>query len=431
MAPVFVEFVKFVAAFTHLSNPAGWSKIVSMTRLQAFLCAAALAILIFLAPTGVPAQENGETGSSDSTTGNSTNGALSPTMNLDSFKEIRPRQSQSTIVGIAMLDDGSVAPMGTIIVSDCAGKRTKEAIVDESGRFKFQSGANSDSLAEANDGSFLSSVDASQSLSSSSPIFPDEDLIRTVRPQSCELRAQLDGHRSNSVPLPLFKDRETHEIGTIVLCPASKISGSAVSATDQAAPKDARKALERADKEYQKKNPDEAAKYLQIAVKDYSGYASAWFRLGQIHIESYQLAEARNAFSKAIDADTKYVSPLVELARLEAGESNWYKAAELTERALDLNPLDFPDAYYIHALASMNLNRIDAAERSARKLVPLDALPRWPEVHMILADILREKQDVSGEMAELQTYLKHAPESFTRDEAISRLRDLENEKQQQ
>jgi hypothetical protein len=403
---------------------------VSMTSLQRFSCTTAVAILILAASMSVRAQDNEETQSADGTTVNSAD-SISPTMNLDSFKEIQPRQLQPTIIGTAMLDDGSVAPAGAVIISRCGSKSTKEVTVGKDGTFRFQLGADNDVLAESNGDIYGNLVDASQSNLSTSGSFPDEDLMKTVRSPTCELSAQLEGYHSTSIPLPRFRNEQIHEIGPIVLCLASKIAGSAVSATDQSASKDARKAFERADREYQKGNLEEAEKYLQIAVKDYSGYASAWFRLGQIHIEFYRVAEARNAFAKAIEADAKYVSPLVELGRLEAGESNWRRAAELAERALDLNPLDFPDVYYIHALASMHLNNADAAERSARMLVRLDPLPRWPEIHMILADILHERQDASGEMAELQTYLKQAPESFTRDEAISRLRDLENERQPQ
>ena len=317
--------------------------------------------------------------------------------------------------------------MGTVIVSDCAGEATKEAIVNSSGEFKFQLGADNDSLEGTSDGNYSGRADASQSLPSSSSLFPEKSLMKSARPIGCEVRAQLPKYRSNSVPLPPFQGMEILDVGSIVLYPASRILGSTVSVTDQAAPKDARKAFERAEKAYQKKNLVEAEKYLQIALKDYSRFASAWFRMGQIHIEFHRVNEARNAFSKAMEADSKYISPVMELARLEAGESDWPRAAELTELVLDLDPLDFPEAYYIHALASMHLSKTDAAERSARKLVPLDPQHRRPEVHLILAGILHERKDVSGEVAELQTYLKYAPESFSRDEVISRLRDLEKE----
>ena len=100
--------------------------------------------------------------------------------------------------------------------------------------------------------------------------------------------------------------------------------------------------------------------------------------------------------------------------------------ADLTDRALALDPLDFPEVYFLNALAHYNLNNLEVAERSARKEQRLDVRHRIPQVHLILANILTRKHDIAGSTEEMRSYLKFAPTAADADEVRSRLQ--ENEK---
>ncbi len=112
-----------------------------------------------------------------------------------------------------------------------------------------------------------------------------------------------------------------------------------------------------------------------------------------------------------MEVDHNYVGPYIHLARLAAVEQKWQVAVELSDRAIDLDPVDFVDAYYLNAAANFYLNRLDAAERSGRKTEQMDPLHRIPQVHLILADILQRKQDAAGAVEQLQRYLAAAPDS--------------------
>jgi tetratricopeptide (TPR) repeat protein len=168
-----------------------------------------------------------------------------------------------------------------------------------------------------------------------------------------------------------------------------------------------------------------AEKNPQAAVEIYPAYAAAWFTLGRVYQQQQRTEDARLAFTKARDADSSYVLPYVELARLAALEKKWEEVADLTDRALALNPLDIPDGFFLNSLAYYNLKNLDAAERSARKAQRLDSLHRLPLGHLILARILQQKQDFAGEAEQLQYYLKYAPQAANAGQIRARLQELE------
>ncbi len=183
--------------------------------------------------------------------------------------------------------------------------------------------------------------------------------------------------------------------------------------------------MERGDKALRKAKIGEAETSFRDAVSIYPGYASAWFALGRIYEAQNRTQDARLAFSRAQEADPNFVFPYVELARLAAMEKNWQQAADLTNRAIALNPLDIPDGFFLNSLANYNLKNFDAAETSARKAQRLDSVHRFPLGHLILASILRQKQDLSGEAEQLRSYLKYAPQSTNAGQVQARLAELE------
>lgn len=65
-------------------------------------------------------------------------------------------------------------------------------------------------------------------------------------------------------------------------------------------------------------------------------------------------------------------------------------------------------ANFIQAAANFGLNRLDAAEESAREAAKTPH-ENIPQLHVLLADILLQKRDYSNAAAELRAYLKEAP----------------------
>jgi tetratricopeptide (TPR) repeat protein len=197
------------------------------------------------------------------------------------------------------------------------------------------------------------------------------------------------------------------------------------SLTSLSAPKNARKAFERGEKALEHSNYEEAEKNLSAAVAAYSKYAAAWFSLGQTYQRLQRTAEARDAYGKALEADGNFVGPYIGLAHVAAVEQKWQEAADLSERGLTLDPLDYPEGFYFNAVANYNLDKLENAERSARKAQRLDPLHHVPGAHLILAYILERKKDLAGELEQLRLYLKYAPEGTNTARARTRLDELE------
>ena len=241
----------------------------------------------------------------------------------------------------------------------------------------------------------------------------------------CEIRANLAGYRSSRVTLNGTHTMGQIDAGTILLVPIEKMRGTLVSATDLAAPKSAKKSLERAQNAFRKNKMDEAEKHLKTALESYPSYAAAWAGLGQVYEAARRAPEARKAYESAIAADDRYVHPYIALARLATIEQKWQEAADLTDRALQLDPVDFPEGYFFNSVAHYHLNNFDAAERSARRAQRLDPQHSIPQSYIVMANILEQRKDAAGAAEQLRAYLMIAPQSPYAPQARTRLVRLE------
>ncbi len=333
--------------------------------------------------------------------------------------------------GKVVMDDGTPPPDSVTIERVCNGIARPEGYTDSKGRFSFQLGQN---LGVFQDASVSSQADpgfGGRGMGSSSRQsglgFPGNNRGISERElMGCELRASLPGFRSEIVNLSGRRVMDNPDVGTIVMRRLGNVEGLTISATSALAPKDARKAFDKGRKAIEKKKWEEAGKELNKAVKTYPKYAAAWFYLGLVHEQNKNIAEARQAYAQALEADAKYVNPYLQLADIAAREQNWQEAADTTDRLLKLNPFDFPRAYLINAVANLNLQKIDAAEASAREAVKLDTSHRIPQVSHVLGVILAQKRDYPGALAQMRAYLEHAPKAGNAQQVREQITQIEN-----
>jgi tetratricopeptide (TPR) repeat protein len=225
----------------------------------------------------------------------------------------------------------------------------------------------------------------------------------------CELRAVLPGYRSEPLMLAGRRFMDNPDVGTIIMRPLSNVEGTTISMTSLMAPKDAKKAYEKGLQAARKKKWGDALPHLEKSVALYPKYAAAWYELGAVHEQSERLAEARKAYEQSLAADAKYVNPYMRLAAMAAMERKWQEVADTTDRVLKLNPVDFPNAFFYNAVANYNLQKVDAAEKSAREAVKLDTQHRLPRANHLLGIILADKRDFAGAREQMSNYLKFAP----------------------
>jgi len=334
--------------------------------------------------------------------------------------------------GKVMLEDGTPPPEPVVIERVCNGNPRPEGYTDSKGRFSFQLGQNQHVMADASVPSGPDAFDTSGGFgqpgrSGNSPFggmgggrqINERDLM------GCELRASLPGYRSEIVNLAGRRMLDNPDVGTIILRRIAGVEGFTTSMTTVNAPKDARKAFEKSRDLLKKKKVAEAQKELEKAVGLYPNYAVAWFELGRLHEGSARPAEAKEAYSKAVAADSRYVNPYLQLAVLAAGEQKWEEVATHSARVIKLNPVDFPQAFFYHSVASYNLQKYDEAEKSAQEAVKLDTRHRMPKAQHLLGMLLAMKDDYKGAAEHMRGYLQYAPQAQDADVVRKQLSEVE------
>jgi Tfp pilus assembly protein PilF len=334
------------------------------------------------------------------------------------------------IEGTVITDDGSAPPFGTVIERDCGTIVTREILVNSNGSFSFVVGNGNKASGLFADASENNYEDAEQNIPSEWSS-GNGDWFRILNRSSdisgCVIRAKYPGYRSTAVQLGIDHRLRLIEVGTLILYPISGIKGNSVSITNLKAPKKAKNALGKGMEAFEKNNLPNAEKYYRSALALYPEYSEAWVELGWLFQKEKRYDEARNAYLSAAHADGSYISPYVRLAQLEAMEQNWEKSIEYSNKVLSLDPVSYPQAYFLSGLAYYNLNRLDDAENSIRKGIRMDVSHQLPKMQLVLANILTRRKDPPGAVESMRTYLKLAPYAPDADRIRSLIKKHEQE----
>lgn len=141
--------------------------------------------------------------------------------------------------------------------------------------------------------------------------------------------------------------------------------------------------------------------------------------------EQKHLDQARKAYGQAQNADSRFLKPYRQMAVIAVREKKWEEAAQTTDRLLRLDPVDFPDAYFLSAVARFNLGDLDAAEKSAREGMQLDPNHRMPRFEHVLGLILANKRDYAGAARLIRSYLQREPDGQDAAEVRSQLAEID------
>ena len=365
-------------------------------------------LLAAMAAVSLNAQVGGGMGGTSPTTGNGgqTSVQANPGRGGDVSRPIY-------ISGKVVMADGSPVVPSIAIQRVCSGIPQTVAYTDSKGSFSFRWGDRNmvvTDAADAGSGSARSSgaggFGSAQSAGGGNTLAADPFGNRMM---NCELRASMAGYTSDAVNLFNRHSSDSPDVGQIALHRIAGVEGASISVTAMMAPKDAKKAYERGLQSLLKNKLAEAAKDFEKAVALYPNYADAWVNLGKVRLEQQSIEPARVALKKAMEADPKLVAPYVELGLLAAKDGKWEESGKYLDRAVQLDPLDFPQAWYADAVANYNIKNYDAAEKSARSAVRLDPRHANPRSDYLLGLVLAEKKDYAGAAAELAEFVKLAP----------------------
>jgi tetratricopeptide (TPR) repeat protein len=324
--------------------------------------------------------------------------------------------------GKVVLDDGTAPPETVVVETVCGGIVRPQAYTDSKGRFSFQVGQNTNMMMDAS----VSSVDTpfprggTQGGSSGFGRGPGGgDMM------GCELRASLAGFRSDLLNLAGRRALDNPEVGVIVLHRLGNVEGTTISYTSLQAPKDAKKSFDKGVDALKKKKWADAQNNLEKAVAIYPKYAAAWYELGRAFHGANNIEKARDAYAKSLEADSKFLKPYMQMAQIAAGERKWDDVERYTSELLRLDPVDYAPAYFLNSVANFNLQKLDAAEKSAREGVKLDSQHQLPKMEHVLGVILANKRDYVGAAQYLRGYLDHAPNAPDADTVRKQLAEVE------
>ena len=168
--------------------------------------------------------------------------------------------------------------------------------------------------------------------------------------------------------------------------------------------------------------------HLRKAIQIYPKYVAGWVMLGQILEAQQQPDQARRACAQASGADPNYLPSYLCLAEIAGREERWDEVLRHTTRALELDPLHDPYAYFFSAIAYFNLNQLPEAEKRALKAEEIDRNHCEPMVQFLLAQIYEAKHNPTDAATHLREYLELAPDSEGSDLLKGHLAEIQNPK---
>jgi tetratricopeptide (TPR) repeat protein len=334
------------------------------------------------------------------------------------------------LTGRVRTDDGTPVPYDAMIERVCNNSVRQQVYATARGDFTMQMGSMADRYLDA-------SGDSSSLHGEGTGKDPAQGISRHEL-ANCELRARVSGFYSSVVSLAgLTTDfSSTIDVGAIKVHRLAKVEGMTVSAIPYKAPKDARKAYEKGLEAEKHHKLAEARMDFEKAVELYPSFANAWFHLGTVLQAEDQKDAARAAYTHATAIDSRFLPPYLSLAVLAVEAQDWLEVRSLTGHILDLDPLNHADAnayildldplnsteaYFYNALANYKLNRLADAEKSALRAEHVDLRTRFPQLHLLLAEIYIRKNNYAKAIEETQIYLELVPNAKDADQIREQL----------
>ena len=327
------------------------------------------------------------------------------------------------LMGRVMLEDGTPPPRPAAIERVCGTYRRIEGHTDSKGYFSIELG--NPVLEPQQDASTDGFGTFGGALGNPAVSAPRRSGISEQQLMNCELHVDLPGYQSQSFSLAMRKPMDDPNIGVVLLHRIGKSGGTTVSATTLAAPKRAKKAFDKGMELGRKNQLGEAQTHLQKAVELYPRYAVAWYELGRVQLAQHNPEGARQSFDESIKADVQYVPPYIHISMLVAAAQRWQELADVSDKALKLDSFNYPQEFFLNAVAHYNLRDMEAAEQSARRAEKLDTRHKFPQVSRLLGLILAGRREYAAAANEFRDYLKFAPGVTDADAVRSQLADIE------
>lgn len=332
---------------------------------------------------------------------------------------------RNLVYGRAVVGGGAAPPMPVAIALVCGNWIRSKGQTDARGRFRFRPERHAD----------VSAAIARAAKVVGGEAYSREILYQVSWPGDlvpCEVTAELAGYRTVSIEVGLLAldgvtlvgDRSQVDVGFVILHRLEDFDGYARSSTTSLAPSAARNSYESGVRALEKRIPnlEQAASRFEKAVEAFPEFAGAWSALGLTRWTLGDDGEALQAFTRAINADPKYLMPYEVVMEMVLESQNWAELDRLTERYLEVSP-NAPMTLYMSVAAALNLDNLTLAEKRMAKLAELGEKDYWAKSHAILA-VKQENNSKFNEAAKAyEAFLSVYPDHSTADQLKRKLHD--------
>jgi hypothetical protein len=319
------------------------------------------------------------------------------------------------------MDGGQPVPESVSVALGCGMRSLQVIHTDLKGYFQFTLGAGPQDnvdFSASNDSSISPGGNGMQSAGGFTGSGGSHPMLT-----GCDVEVSVPGYMPVSKTITDQPDITGIDVGTLHLTRAAGVTGSSISVTSLLVPNGARKEFEKGEKEARSNHLDLAAQHLEKAVSEYDKYAAAWNDLGSVYATGQETEKSRRAFEASIAADPHYIPPYLGLAQLELQNKENELAVETAGKALELDP-SVGAANFIQTIGNYNLNRLDAAEKSAQ-LTEKGPHQSMPDLHALHAEILIQKHDYPKAEAQIRAYLKEFPQGRFADQMKKDMQQIE------
>jgi tetratricopeptide (TPR) repeat protein len=199
----------------------------------------------------------------------------------------------------------------------------------------------------------------------------------------------------------------------------------------QEVPKAAKKAYEKGVKLAQEKKTEEAVARFDEAIKAYPEYLHAINKLGEQYMAMNKLSEAQASFERAIAVNPKFALPHINLGILHVNHKRYKEAIPELEAG---NRYDdtYPMAHLNLGLALMYVDPpdFDRAEKEMTRALDLGG-KGFAHARLYLFNLAIKRQTMDKAAAQLEAYLKDAPNASNAEEVRQMLAKVKKAMAQQ
>jgi tetratricopeptide (TPR) repeat protein len=240
--------------------------------------------------------------------------------------------------------------------------------------------------------------------------------VDPMRTRSCVIRATHTGYASSVIDISAlngYLDRNINLDPIVITALAD--DPYAIVMLDSTMPVRAKSNFKAAMKALDIPDYEEAKRQFQSAVEVAPKFAPGWHAFGVVLEHQNVLKEAREAYERAIGANSNFLPPYMTLTHLCIKAKDWECAAKTAGALIQADKKhNYPDIYLHRAVALYGLKDLDNAVTSVQEAIRLDSYHRMSRAEYVYGRILEAKGDIGGAREHMSRYLeldKNAPDA--------------------